>query len=85
MAIFGFRRLLKNIFRFCTLGLDEERAPPPTPVPVERFRPLRSSQWDTEGIAACAELSAVDGRPFGMVVRTKAEAQAGVCNIIYPQ
>lgn len=82
MAIFGFRRLLKNLFCFCETGFDEEKAPPATPVRVERR--LRSSQWDVEGIAACEQLSPI-GKPFGMVVRTKAEAAAGVCNIIYPQ
>lgn len=84
MAIFGFRRLLKNLFCFGTTGLNEERAPPPTPVPEERCRRLRSSRWDVEGVAACAQLSPC-GKPHGMVVRTRSEAAAGVCNIIYPQ
>lgn len=84
MAIFGFRRLMKNLFCFCTTGWDEEKAPPPTPVPEDKLRRLRSSQWDVEGVAACAHLSPC-GQPYGMVVRTRREAAAGVCNIIYPQ
>lgn len=85
MAIFGFRRLLKNLFCFCTLGLDEERAPPATPVRVERR--LRSSQWDTEGIRAGESLAPLlNGvKSFGMVARTRSEAARGVCNVIYPE
>lgn len=82
MAIFGFRRLMKNLFCFCTTGLDEEKASPATPVAVERR--LRSSQWDVEGIRACEQLSP-NGQPYGMVVRTKREAAMGVRNIYYPE
>lgn len=84
MAIFGFRRFMKNVFCFGTTGFDEERAPPPTPVPEHKLRRLRSSQWDVEGIRACEQLSP-DGKPFGMVVRTKREAAMGVRNIYYPE
>lgn len=85
MACFGFRRLLKNLIKFRTTGRKEEKAPPPTPVNVGRR--LRSSQWDMEGFRACQQVLAErePGQYFGMVVRTKAEAAAGVPCVVYPQ
>lgn len=83
-SIFGFRKLMKNLFCFGTTGFNEEKAPPPTPVRVDRR--LRSSAgWDMEGLRACEELERIPGTHFGIVLRTKSEAAAGKCCIIYPQ
>lgn len=77
------RRLLKDIFCFCTLGLDEEKPEPARPVRVSRH--LRASQWDVEGLRACEELVREPGTHFGIVVRTPSEAAAGKCCVIYQQ
>lgn len=77
------KKFFKDVFCFCTTGLDEERAPPARPVAVRRH--LRASQWDVEGLRACEELVREPGTHFGIVVRTPSEAAAGKCCVIYQQ
>lgn len=84
MAVFGLRKLLKNLIKFQSFGWNDEKAPPPTPVAVGSCQQLRAAVWDVEGVAAARSLPPC-GVPYGMVVRTRREAAAGVCNIIYLQ
>lgn len=77
--------MLSSLLKFRDLGLDDEKAPPPTPVAEYACIPLRDSVWDVSGDVAARQmqLAAPYGRSFGVVVRTRAEAAAGVRNIYY--
>lgn len=84
MAILkSLKGFLKNVFCFQSLGLSDERAPPPRPVQVRKHLPAK--RWDLEGLRACEELVREPGTHFGIVVRTHSEAAAGKCCIIYEQ